>query len=182
MKNKKIISFLLACVMLACSLAFSVSAEEITFKPVVSGDKIYGIPAGTTVRTLNNVYYNTIIDVYDLEGNRVAISSQKTIGTGFVVKLNRVAYTAVVMGDVDGDGQIRALDCLKVKRAYLETGAALSSLQKETIGIKNNGEIRAIHYIKLRRACLGTYDINGDYTCAPYDPSLGESGWTSGWV
>ena len=45
-----------------------------------------------------------------------------------------------------------------------------------------NGEIRAINYVKLKRAYFGTYDINKDYACDPYDPGAEDSNWTSGWV
>lgn len=182
MKTTRILAFMLACFVLAGACVFSVSAEPITFKPVTKNDKIYGIPAGTTCRQLNNAYYNTIISVYDLDGNHIALSSQKPIGTGFTIKIANVSYIAVVMGDVDGDGQIKANDYIKAKRAYLGTGAALSSLSKAALGIENDGELRVIHYVKLKRACLKTYDMNSAYNCAPYDPGASESGWTPGWV
>ena len=98
------------------------------------------------------------------------------------VKINSTSYTAVVMGDVDGDGRIRALDYIAVKRAYLGTIADLSDLSKEAIGITDGGRVRAIHYVMLKRAVMGNYDMNKDYACTPYVPGADESGWTSGWV
>jgi hypothetical protein len=182
MKKIRIISFALACMMLFCTFALSSSALTINFMPKTSNGKLYGIPAGSTAKTVSHAYYNTIVSVYDTSGNVVSAASDKKIGTGFRIKLNSAIYTAVVMGDVDGDGQIRARDYVAVKRAYLGTTSDLSALSKEALGISDNGRIRAAHYVMVKRAVMGTYDINQAYTCDPYDPGAEESGWTSGWV
>lgn len=182
MKKAKIISFALACIMIVCTFALSASAATIDFAPKTVGDKLYGIPAGSTAKTVGTAYYNTIVSVYDKSGNVVSATSGKFVGTGFKIKLNNLIYTAVVMGDIDGDGQIKALDYLAVKRAYLKTTADLSPLSKEALGISGNGEIRALHYLQLKRAVIKTYNMNAAYTCDPYDPGANESGWTSGWI
>lgn len=181
MKITRIISFALVCIMIVCTFAVSASALMIDFAPKTSNGKLYGIPAGSTAKTVSYAYYNTIVSVYDKSGNVVSASSDKKIGTGFKVKLNNTLYTTVVMGDVDGDGQIRALDYVAVKRAYLGTAGDISDLGKEALGI-TDGRIRSVHYVMLKRAVMGSYDMNHAYTCDPYDPGAEESGWTSGWV
>ncbi len=182
MKKTRIISFLLACIMLACTFAVSATAATINFVPKTSNGKLYGLPEKSTAKTVSNAYYNTIVTVYDKEGNALSGTSDKYIGTGFKVKLNGTLYDTVVMGDVDGDGQIRALDYIKVKRVYLGSLGDLSSLSKEALGITDGSKVRAIHYLLLRRAVIGTYNMNQAYTCDPYDPGANESGWTSSWV
>ena len=182
MKKTRFIAFALVCVMLACTFMTSASAVLIDFSPKTSNGKIYGIPANSTAKTVSYAYYNTIVSVYDKSGNVVSAESDTKVGTGFTVKINSTSYTAVVMGDVDGDGRIRALDYIAVKRAYLGTIADLSDLSKEAIGITDGGRVRAIHYVMLKRAVMGNYDMNKDYACTPYVPGADESGWTSGWV
>lgn len=155
-------------------------ATLIDFEPVLQNGKIYGIPAETTVSTLKYAYYGYNVKVYDANGKAISDSSSKFIGTGCKVKINGVGYTAVVMGDIDGDGKISVFDYSAVKYAYLESDN-LSSIQHEACEAANS-EIRAINYVKLKRAYFGTYDINKDYSCDPYDPGAEDSGWTSGWV
>ncbi len=155
-------------------------ATLIDFEPVLKNGKIYGIPAETTVSTLKYAYYGYDVKVYDASGKEIPASSSKFIGTGCKVKINSVGFTAVVMGDIDGDGKISVFDYTAVKYAYLETDN-LSFIQHEACEA-SDGEVRAINYVKLKRAYFGTYDINKDYACDPYDPGAEDSGFTSGWV
>lgn len=182
MKKIRILSFLLACLMFACAFIVSASAATIDFIPKTKGDKIYGIPAGSTARTVGYAYYNTIVSVYDKSGNAIGVGSDKTVGTGYKIKINSTVYTAVVMGDIDGDGRIRALDYAAIKRAYMGSIADLSDLSKAALGIEDGGRISPLHYIKVKRAVMGTYNMNQDYMTDPYDPGASESGWTSGWI
>ena len=161
--------------------SMNVSGETlIDFKTVLKNGKIYGIPAETTVSTLKYAYHGYNVRVYDADGKEIPASSSKFIGTGCKVKINNVGFTAVVMGDIDGDGKISVFDYTTVKNAYLKTDN-LTSIQHEACEAEN-GEVRAINYVKLKRAYFGTYDINKDYACDPYDPGAEDSGWTSGWV
>jgi hypothetical protein len=182
MKKTAFVALLLAFVTLFSVMAsMNVSGETlIDFEPVLKNGKIYGIPAGTTVSTLKYAYYGYNVRVYDADGKEILASSDKFIGTGCKVKINSVGFTAVVMGDIDGDGQISVFDYTSVKNAYLNTDN-LSFIQHEACEA-SDGEIRAINYVKLKRAYFGTYDINKDYACDPYDPGAENSGWTSDWV
>lgn len=181
MKKISAIALVLASVILLCAAAPSAASAEtlIDFKPVLKNGKIYGIPVETTVATLKYAYYDYDIDVYDAEGNEITSSSQ-FIGTGYTVKINSIAFVAVVMGDVDGDGKITVFDYSAVKHAYLGY-SELSYISGEAAEVEN-GEVRAINYIKIKRAYFDTYDINRNYVCEPYDPVGDESGWTPGWV
>ncbi|MBR6562886.1 MAG: hypothetical protein IKK70_02995 [Clostridia bacterium] len=183
MKMSKLISLALVCAVLVAVAASvcpsSVAAKELTFLPETRDGKIYGIPASTTYDSVDLAYYNAVVDIFDRDGN--AVSDTEKIGTGYTVKLNSIAYSAVVMGDVDGDGEIKTFDYVAVKRAYLGT-AKLGVLETEAAGVKPGKELGVINYIMIKRAYFGTYDMNKDYACDPYDPSQDESGWTPGWV
>ncbi len=182
MKKIKLIAISLVCLMLLGITVATVSAAEVTYKPVVDGGKLYGIPAETTVAGLGNAYYKTIIEVYK-PGVSYTASSTEKIGTGYTVRLNGVSYTAVVLGDVNGDGAVAAVDYLMVKRAVLGTlENGLEGVYLEAAGVEAGDTIKAVNYLAVKRAVLGTYNINEDYTCDPYDPAAGEGGWTDGWV
>ncbi len=182
MKKIKALSFLLACIMLAIPFIFTASAEMIDFVPVTENGKLYGIPAGSTAKTVGAAFPNAMYTVYDKNREIVYSTSDKLIGTGFTVKLNLSEYTLVVMGDIDGDGSIRPLDYIAVKRAVLNKQTPLSDLGKEALGLEASDKVRAIDYMRIKRAYLGTYNINNAYTEEPYDPAASESGWTPGWV
>ncbi len=182
MKKIKITALILAVAFLVGAMAMLASADTtVDFMPELKHGKIYGIPQKTVVKTLQRAYYNYDVRVYDLNGNSVSSSSSTYIGTGFNVKINGISYVAVVFGDVDGDGEITPFDYAIVKRAYLEMGD-MSYIGKIAAGVAEGGELRAINYIKIKRAYFGTYDMNSDYSCDPYDPGADESGWTSRWV
>ena len=181
MKKIRTIALVLACLMIAAVFAVVASAETIYFQPETQGDKIYGIPAKTTVANFKKAYPRTIIEVTDKDGKSVASGSKDPIGTGFKVKLVTTVYTAVIFGDLNGNGTIDSNDYLLVKRAYLGTYEA-SALEIEASGAFD-GQLRAVDYMKVKRACLGTYNMNKDYTVEEgYDPDSDNSGWTSGWV
>ncbi len=182
MKKTRLVAFVLALVLLACTFAVPVSAESITFKPELSNGKIYGIPVGATVGVLKNAYYNAVVEVTNANG--VALANHEMIGTGYFVKINGISYTAVVFGDIDGDAVLSTADYILVKRAYLSTYEA-SNLALEAAGVghfDDEGKLGSMHYIMVKRAYMGTYDMNSKYNCDPYDPTQDESGWTDGWV
>lgn len=182
MKKIKITALILAVAFIIGAMAMLASADTtVNFMPELKQGKIYGIPQKTVVKTLQRAYYNYDVRVFDLDGNSVASTSSDYIGSGYTVKINGISYVAVVLGDVDGDGEITPFDYAIVKRAYLET-EEMGYIGKLAAGVAEGGELRAINYIKIKRAYFGTYDMNADYSCDPYDPGADESGWTSRWV
>ena len=64
------------------------------------------------------------------------------------------------LGDVNGDGEIDAVDYAMVKRAVLGT-FDLTEEQMKFADIDNDGEITAIDYAMIKRHVLGTYVIEG---------------------
>lgn len=182
MKKRSLIALILvfATLLATFSVMNASAAKLINFEPVMKDGKIYGIPLETTTKTLKYALYSYDVKVYDRNGKELSSSSSDYIGTGFKVKVNNVSFTAVVMGDINGDGKLNVFDYTAVKSAYLTTNK-LTSIQHEACEAEY-GEIKALNYVKLKRAYFGTYDMNKDFTCDPYDPSAEDSGWTPGWV
>lgn len=184
MKKFGLISLLLVFSFVLSVFALGAGAvEEIDFVPELRSGRIYGISLGATEEDVRTAFYGSDIEVTDKNGAMLEVGSSTPVGTGFTVSVNGVYYSAVVMGDVDGDSVISAVDYILVKRAVLGTGT-LGVLGREAAGVENGEELRAIHYIKLKRAYFGTYDINYKYSCDPYLPDMGEddsevevSGW-----
>ncbi len=99
--------------------------ESITSeKYEIANGMIAKIIPGTTVKefmknvTLENVENNTVIFT-DKTGK--TLGENDVIATGMAVKVGKtLQFTASVLGDVDGDGQITVNDLAKVKLHYIE--------------------------------------------------------------
>jgi hypothetical protein len=181
MKKTRLVAFVLALVVLACTFAVPVSAESITFQPELSNGKIYGIPIGATVGVIKQVYYNAVVEVTTAKG--VVLANNEMIGTGYIVKINGISYTAVVLGDIDGDANLTATDYIMIKRVYLGTYSVDNIfIEAADVNVDGGQELDAINYIMVKRYYMKTYDMNYRYSCDPYDPVEDESGWTDGWV
>ncbi len=181
MNTKKLIALILAALFLVSVFAITASAASVTFRPETKNGKIYGIPVGCTVSVLKNAYYNASVQVSNASG--ISVANSDNIGTGYVVKLNGVSYTAVVLGDVNGDAILSATDYIVIRRVCAGTYTTSSlALEAAGVDVENGEDATAMHYIKVKRAVMGTYDMNVDYNCDPYDPTQNESGWTEGWV
>lgn len=180
---KKILAFLLGCLMLFSVLCVSVSAlDDITFVTELKDGRLYGTDLNTSTEVLRALYLNKKIQIFDKDGMDVTKDASVKVGTGFTAKIdNRLFYPIVVMGDVDGNGELTSTDYILVKRAYLGT-YSINSLAKAAAGVEDGKELRPINYIMVKRAYFGTYDINMDYRSQPYDPSAGNNGWSEGWV
>ncbi|MBR2900703.1 MAG: hypothetical protein IKC39_00500 [Clostridia bacterium] len=181
MNTKKIIAFLLATLFLVSAFAFSASAASVTFKPETRNGKIYGIPVGATVSVLKNAYYNVSVQVTNANG--ISVANSDPIGTGYTVKLNGISHTAVVLGDVNGDATLSATDYITIRRVCAATYTTTNiALEAAGVDVENGEDATTMHYIRVKRAVMGTYDMNMEYNCDPYDPTQDESGWTPGWV
>lgn len=184
MKGLRLTSLLLACVLLLSAFSLCAYAETVTidFIPTIKNGTIYGISLKTPQNVFRSFYTGKSVEIFDKDGTRLDPSSTTYMGTGFTVKVDgRALYTVVVMGDFDGDGELTARDYLLTKRTCMGTYYA-NSLARQAAGADAKSDIRPINYIKVKRAYFGTYEINKDYSCDPYDPTNGENGWSDNWV
>ncbi|MBQ9847654.1 MAG: beta-hexosaminidase [Clostridia bacterium] len=68
-------------------------------------------------------------------------------------------YVLYVLGDLDGNGEVEAVDYMIAKRSVLGT-YELDSVQKKAGDIDGNGEVEAVDYMLIKRSVLGTYTIS----------------------
>ena len=184
---KKIVAVIIAVVITASVLCVipSNAAVVMTFQPTIEGSYIFGIPEKTTFNGLAAALPpKTILGVKNLTGGNVAAGSATFIGTGFTIILNGNSYTAVVLGDVDGNGQINATDYLRIKRHYLGTFTITGANLVAATG-KDGASLKAIRYLMVKRHVLdpvNNYNMNVNYIIPYVEPSDDESGWTNSWV
>lgn len=125
---------------------------------------VSNIALNTTVADFKSKLNNntSTMRVVDANGNECA--DDKLIGTGMQLKVYEQegiesTYTAVVYGDVSGDGLVNVLDLLKVKRHLLGL-TGLSGANLEASDINHDGVVNVLDCLLVKRFILGTIDIN----------------------
>lgn len=100
-----------------------------------------------TADTIKKKYTNAII--IDKNGNE--ITGDSLVGTGTKVKIDEAEkYTIVKLGDVNGDGKIKATDYVLIKNYIMSEGEALSSIQIKAADVNKDGEVKATDYILIK--------------------------------
>ncbi len=128
---------------------------------------LLAIPVAAHVSGNEQVLYATDIapdtTVSQLDGLTVmrdgqALASDSLVATGDIIVKDGREYTAVVMGDVDGDSAINSTDFMRVRRAYL--GAyELTDVAFKAADVNNDGVVNSTDFMRIRRHFLATYVI-----------------------
>ena len=121
----------------------------------LEGGFLLGAVDNTTVLLLESEFEGEIT-ITDSAG--AAMQEGDRIGTGCVVDTGTITYAVVILGDVDGNGRITAVDYIMLKRAYLGT-YILSEANLAAACIGGASFPTAQDYLKLRRHILGSYNI-----------------------
>ena len=82
-------------------------------------------------------------------------SSGSIITTGTEFKYNDETVTAVIYGDLNGDGKINSADLLKMRQHLLGT-SVLSGAYKEAASIATGNTINSADLLRIRQHLLGT--------------------------
>lgn len=95
------------------------------------------------------------VEVLDAAGFRVLDSSY--IATGMTAKAanSDVAYTIVVPGDCDGDGNVTALDSVAILQAIVGEEALTTYISKAAADVTGDGWIRVDDAVSILRYCIG---------------------------
>ena len=102
---------------------------------------------------------SSVANLRSVDGN-VSFSNDGTITTGTVLSFaDGAKYTAVIYGDLNGDGSINSADLLAV-RQYLLGMKDLSGAYKEAANLNGDGSINSATLLKIRQHLLGIANIN----------------------
>lgn len=95
------------------------------------------------------------LEILDAAGFRVVDSSY--IATGMTVKAanSDVAYTIVVPGDCDGDGNVTALDSVSILQAIVGEEVLTTYVGKAAADVTGDGWIRVDDAVAILRHCIG---------------------------
>ena len=80
------------------------------------------------------------------------ISGQEKLGTGDIINITvngeTKSYRIVIRGDASGDGEVDAIDYVKVYK-YIMGGASLNGSYEIASDVNNDGSVDAVDYVKL---------------------------------
>ena len=109
----------------------------------------------TTVNKLKEKYTNSVI--VDKNGNE--ITGDTLVGTGSKIKIDgELKYTIAKLGDVNGDGKIKASDYVLIKNYIMSPESSnLNEAQKKGADVNKDGNIKASDYVLIKNyIMLGT--------------------------
>lgn len=127
---------------------------------IIKNDKVKINTKTNEVATIPNA---TVKDFADLLGKEVVVKNAKgevlktdaKLSTGCVI--NDI-YTVAVLGDVNGDGEVDAIDLLLIKRRLLGTHK-LEGCYSISADLNNDNAVDAIDLLLQKRHLLGTQKI-----------------------
>ena len=131
----------------------------------VADGYIRGVSAGTTASALIRALgaRNGSVTVYNSLGT--AISGNQRVGSGFLVYLYDNAGNVqqgdavVVTGDLNGDGQISAVDLLRIQKGLLGV-TPLAGASYQGADINGDGQVSALDLLKVQKHLLGVSRIS----------------------
>ena len=95
---------------------------------------------------------NTEITVYDSKGSKITSNSAK-VATNSKVKLNNNTYLVIVLGDINEDGNVTALDYIEVKK-HLIASTIKDNGKLLACDVDKNGSISSSDYIAIKNILM----------------------------
>ena len=119
--------------------------------------KITGIKVGTQVDAIKTSLTNTggSITITDINNNQVASGN---LGTGYKITITSSnlteTLTVVIYGDTDGDGNISAVDYVRVKN-HIMGSSQLNDITRLAADVNKDNEISAVDYVNIKNYIMG---------------------------
>lgn len=86
------------------------------------------------------------------------IKDNEKLGTGYTITVDGKTFTAVVKGDTNGDGAVKATDYMRIKNLIMGE-SELTDAQKLAADVNNDGKIKATDYMKIKNYIMGSSNI-----------------------
>ena len=118
------------------------------------------------VTDLNKIYHsiNTVVvsggdlNHYDKDKNNVSLMIGKTGDYMDLVVDDKIitTYNLIILGDVNGDSKISALDYVKIKNHIMGDKKISGEIYKTSADVNEDGKISALDYVRIKN-----YIMNG---------------------
>ena len=114
---------------------------EVTEKYKIDGENILIIP-GTSIS--------------DITG---AENKSSVFGTGAKIKIEDKEYNLVMLGDVNGDGEVKSKDYMMIKN-YIMGTLEMSETEKKAADVNGDGNITPADYVKVKNHIMNVSKIS----------------------
>ena len=125
---------------------------------------IFGINVGTNVSNIigNITSYNHKVGV-TVKSKNGTVKTNDTFKTGDKVTISGIngtkTYDVVIFGDINGDGQITAVDYVNVKN-YIMNRSNLTDSYLKAADVNKDGQVTAVDYVQIKNSIMGKSNIN----------------------
>ena len=123
----------------------------------IEGENIISVPN----KKISEVLESVEIKSYEVKNQKSEIiENSKNVATGYKVydKTANKVYNLIVLGDVNGDGEIKATDYMKIKN-YIMEEAQLDDYQKIAADVNRDGQVKATDYMKIKNYIMDSIEI-----------------------
>ncbi len=122
---------------------------------IIEDDFISRIEPKTTLNAfMLNVETNRDIKIIDKNGN--VLQENDIIGTGMTIQVgNEIEYRLIVIGDIDGNGEITITDLAKLKLHCVEKEFIVESSEIKAADIDENNEITITDIAQMKLILIG---------------------------
>ena len=117
-------------------------------------NKIITIAPAQTIEDLNTFLGKKDYSIVDSDGN-----STDKLATGSKLTIDSKTYRIIKMGDVDGDGKLKAADALKVLKHSMGT-ITLEDVFLKAADTIADGKIKANDALNILKYSMGVVEIN----------------------
>jgi hypothetical protein len=112
------------------------------------------VEANTSLNTYRNYFH--LEEGYSLQ---IDLGNKNHIFTGSVVKIYegdtlKGSYTNIVRGDINGDGDISALDYIKVRNHIMDKNVITGGVYQKAADANKDGKINALDYVRIRNIIM----------------------------
>ena len=114
-------------------------------------DLVPGITVGTVKGN-----FKSAVTVYNGKGEVAADSDY--VGTGYTIKEGNNTLSAVIMGDINGDGMLSALDFVAYKQ-YMKSMISLSAAYVYAADVTGEGKIGSTDLVAIKVSLRGELDL-----------------------
>ena len=131
---------------------------------IKNGDKyLSGFNIGTDISYIKEKVLNSNKDaIISLKNSSGSEKNSGKLATGDKVSItvgsDTKEYEVVVYGDANGDGDINAIDYVRIRK-YIMNTANLSGSYSSAADVNKDGAVNAIDYVRIRKYIMNTASI-----------------------
>lgn len=112
-------------------------------------------------KKISEIVESVGITLYEAKnGKSEVVKNYDIASTGYTItdKKNSKEYNIVVLGDINGDGEVRATDYIQVKN-HINGSKKLNEIESLAGDVNSDGEVRATDYILIKNYIKGSSNI-----------------------